>query len=249
MRSFLLMLSFFTRLPVKHIAYEEKTYIRGIKYAPVIGLLMGLILYGLSFLSLILDRPVVTIILIFSYIILTGALHLDGLADTCDGVFSGRSRERILEIMRDSQTGAYGVISIGLWFVFYVVLLNYVPYQALIILPVVGKSAPIISASVGHYIRQEGLGKVFAEHAKGPALVVAILLPLLISLLLNLYFIGAVGLAFLAVLVATKQFERTIGGITGDTMGFVCELSQMVFIFAVYMINIITNIIINIIII
>lgn len=245
MRSFLLMLSFFTRLPVKQIAYEEQIYIKGIKYAPVIGLLMGLILYGLSFLSLILDKPVVTIILILAYIILTGALHLDGLADTCDGIFSGRSRERILDIMRDSQTGVYGVISIGFWFVFYVVLLNYAPYEALIILPVVGKSAPIISASAGHYIRQEGLGKVFAEHAKGPALVMATLLPILVSLFVEPFFIGAIGLAFLAVLIATKQFERTIGGITGDTMGFVCELSQMVFIFAVYIINIITNIIIN----
>jgi len=239
MRSFLLMLSFFTRLPVKQIAYEEKIYIRGIKYAPVIGLLMGLILYGLSFLNLILDKPVVTMLLILSYIILTGALHLDGLADTCDGVFSGRDKERILEIMRDSQTGVYGLISIGFWFVFYAVMLNYVPYQALILLPVIGKSAPIISANAGDYIRQEGLGKVFAEHSKGPALIVAILLPILVSLLIDPYFIGAIGLAFLAVLAATRLFERVIGGITGDTMGFVCELSQMVFVFAVYIIQMI----------
>lgn len=239
MRSFLLMLSFFTRLPVKRIAYEEKVYIKGIKYVPFIGLLMGMILYGLSFLSLILDKPVVTLLLIISYIILTGALHLDGLADTCDGIFSGRSRERILEIMRDSQTGVYGVISIGFWFIFYAVLLNYVPYEALILMPVVGKSAPILSAYFGNYIRQDGLGKVFAENSGKIELSIAMILPVLISIFLTPYFLISIGIAFLSVLAATGQFKKIIGGVTGDTMGFVCETSQMIFLLTVYIIKMI----------
>ena len=236
MKSFLLMLSFFTRLPVKCEAYEEKIYIKGIRYVPIIGLLIGLILYGISFLSLVLDRPVVSLLLILCYVILTGALHLDGLADTCDGIFSGRERGRILEIMKDSQTGVYGVIAIGFWLVFYAVMLNYIPYEALILMPVVGKAAPILSANRADYIRQEGLGKIFAQNCKGVPLIMAFVVPVIVCLLTNPYFLIAVAVAFLCVQLITNRLDKLIGGITGDTMGYVCEISQMVFLFSVYII-------------
>lgn len=234
MRSFLLMLSFFTRLPVIQVVYEEKTYIRGIKYVPFIGLLMGLLLYGVSFIGLFLDQPMVTLLLILAYILLTGALHLDGLADTCDAVFSGRSRERMLMIMRDSHIGVYGVLSIGFWLLFHAVILGLIPYSALIIMPMVGKAAPILSARFGPYVREEGLGKVFADNCRGLTVGIAILLPLLVSLFIEPYYMLAVVIALLFVLFMTGWLKRTIGGITGDTMGFVCELSQMLFLFVVY---------------
>ncbi len=235
MRSFILMLSFFTRLPLPQTLYEESLYIKGIKYVPFIGLLMGFMLYGISFLSLILDKQVVAVVLMLAYIMLTGALHLDGLADTCDGVFSGRNRQRILEIMRDSHIGVYGVISIGFWLLIYSILLSRIPYEALIVLPIAGKSAAIISASLAKYVRDEGLGKIFAENAKGPALFFAIAIPVLAVILIDPFYSIGLGFSFIAVVLATGWFKKILGGITGDTMGFVCEISQMVFLFTVYL--------------
>jgi adenosylcobinamide-GDP ribazoletransferase len=228
------MLSFFTRLPVMPVDYEEKTYIRGMKYVPFIGLFIGLLLYGVSFSGLFMNQSMVTLLLILAYILLTGALHLDGLADTCDAVFSGRSRERMLMIMRDSHIGVYGVLSIGLWLLFYAAILGLIPYSALIIMPIVGKAAPMLSARFGPYVREEGLGKVFADNCRGLTVVIAVLLPLLVSLIIAPYYMLAVVLAFLFVLFLTGWLKRMIGGITGDTMGFVCELSQILFLFVVY---------------
>ena len=101
MKSFILMLSFFTRLPVPYVEYEEKLYIKGIKTIPFVGIVLGLILYVVSFVNLWFDPEVTAVVLLMTYIFMTGGLHLDGLADTCDGVFSGRERERMLEIMKE----------------------------------------------------------------------------------------------------------------------------------------------------
>lgn len=240
-KSFLLMLSFFTRLPVPQVEFEEQRYIRGIKAIPFVGVVLGLILYLVSYVNLLFSPAVTALVLLTVYIFITGGLHLDGLADTCDGVFSGRDRERMLEIMKDSRIGSFGVLAMLFFFTFYAVMYQYLPREALLLLPVIGKSAPLISASLADYARPSGMGQLLVDNIRTPEVAVAVALPFLIALVLpglpfglRASLIVACGLGELSVVVATLRVKKLLGGITGDTHGMVCELSQMVFAFSVY---------------
>nr|WP_207302953.1 adenosylcobinamide-GDP ribazoletransferase [Bacilliculturomica massiliensis] len=182
MKTFFLMLSFFTRLPVPRVKYTEERYVRGLPMIPFVGIIMGLLLYALSFFHFLFHPPVVAMILLGGYIFITGGLHLDGLADTCDGIFSGRERERMLEIMKDSRIGSFGVLAMLFFFVFYMVMYQYLPYEALILLPMVGKSAPLISAYHADYIRPAGMGKLLVDNVGKREYAIALLLPIIVSL-------------------------------------------------------------------
>lgn len=239
MKEFLLMLSFFTRLPVPTVEFTEERYRRGLVWVPFIGLIMGLLLYAVSFLHLVLDPAMVALALIAVWLILSGALHLDGLADSFDGLFSGRDRERILSIMHDSHIGTFGVIGLIFYFCFSLIILQRIPFEALIVSPIIGKSAPVLSAYLSHYARAEGMGKIFTDNCGKKELTVALILPVLISAALNPWFLPCVVLALLIVVPLTRWTDKAIGGITGDTMGMVCELSQMAFLLATAIVKII----------
>ncbi|MEA4986835.1 MAG: adenosylcobinamide-GDP ribazoletransferase [Anaerovorax sp.] len=234
MKTIWLMMAFFTRLPVPYVEYTEERYLKGLKLIPLLGILMGGILYGLSFFHLIFDQQVVSMILLGGYIVLTGGLHLDGLADTCDGIFSGRERDRMLEIMKDSHVGSFGVLSMIFFVAFYMVMYGRIPYEALVVLPVVGKSAPLISASFAEYVRPSGMGKLLVDNCGKIELFMAIFVPTVVAALLNPWYLIAVGIAIASVILSTNHLKKVLGGITGDTMGMVCELSQMVFVFVIY---------------
>ncbi|MBO4992034.1 MAG: adenosylcobinamide-GDP ribazoletransferase [Firmicutes bacterium] len=234
------MLSFFTRLPVPYVEYEEERYIKGIKTIPFVGVVLGLILYLVSFAGRWFHPQVTAVILLMTYIFMTGGLHLDGLADTCDGVFSGRDRERMLEIMKDSRIGSFGVLAMLFFFVFYAVMYQFLPRTALLILPVIGKSAPLISASLADYARPSGMGQLLVDNIKTKEVVIAVLLPLFLAMVipaeqsLHIPLMAACVLGELSVVFLTAWLKKKLGGITGDTHGMVCEVSQMVFAFAVY---------------
>ena len=120
------MVGFFTRLPVPKIEYSEESYSRAVKFIPLVGLVIGAILVLAELLLLALNAPALICgaILLTIYIFLTGGLHFDGLADTCDGVFSGRTREQALEIMKDSRLGVFGALGIFTVGLFYFVLVH-----------------------------------------------------------------------------------------------------------------------------
>lgn len=258
MKTFRLMLAFFTRLPVPAPPYTEERYIKGLKWIPFVGVVMGCILYALSFFGRLFDPPVTALVLLSGYLYITGGLHLDGLADSCDGMLSGRDRDRILEIMKDSRVGSFGVLAMLFFFSFYMVMFQYIPAEGLLLLPVIGKSAPLISASLSEYARPEGMGKLLADHVGKKEVCVALLLPVVMAVVIPLVFSapvrmdGSVGCvsgsgivaylmataaAFLSVVGLTRTCRRILGGITGDTMGMVCEVSQMVFVFVLYVIQ------------
>ena len=110
------MLSFITRLPVPRRwsqGLDFEHYSRGIITFPLIGLLLGAI-SGLVFMVLQAwcGAPLAALFSVLVLVLMTGGFHLDGLADTCDGVFSARSRDRMLEIMRDSRLGTHGGLAL-----------------------------------------------------------------------------------------------------------------------------------------
>ena len=114
MNQLLLALQFITRIPIRQdLNYDQPNIAASMTYYPLVGTLIGAILVVINQVGGSYFPPLVTnALLVIGLIVLTGGLHLDGLMDTCDGIFSGREKEKILEIMRDSRVGAFGVIGV-----------------------------------------------------------------------------------------------------------------------------------------
>ena len=110
LKQLLLMLQFFSRLPLPwQLTVTEEDFHQGILFLPLVGLLLGAVNALAYWLGAMLGgRELAALAAIVSNLWLTGAFHLDGLADTCDGIYSSRKRERMLEIMKDSRVGTNG---------------------------------------------------------------------------------------------------------------------------------------------
>ncbi len=226
---------FLTILPISWQGEQDGKYFQGSLYffAPIgglIGLVAGAVylLLGPLFPMAVLAAFMVIFLGLFS-----GFLHFDGLADTFDGFFSSRPRERILEIMRDSRIGAMGVIGIiGVMMLKFAALSSLEPrgfLASLCLMPIAGRAAIVLSMALLPYARKEkGLGSMFYSDNCLPAAVWTFLFLTLCSSLLGLQaalLIGGVTIA--TVLTFSLWCKRVIGGATGDTLGAVCEITEM----------------------
>ena len=166
---FLAALKFLTIIPLpwRREASPEEIG-RSIGYFPVIGLIIGLILAGLNWLlSLFLPSAVVNALLIVSLVVLSGALHLDGFVDTCDGIAGHKTIEERWRVMHDSRAGAFGIVGVFLLLLVKYVSLNSVPESllmvTLVLMPVVSRWAMVYTVFAYPYARPAGLGKVFKQ--------------------------------------------------------------------------------------
>ena len=240
------MIQFFTSIPIPvNLDCDEKDYGKGLVFAPVVGLLLGFLIYLVyKVLSPFFSVNIISAFLIIVYILLTGGLHLDGLGDTFDGLYSNRPKDRILEIMRDSRVGTNAVLAL-----MSIILLNFVllaglnakslMLETVLLFPVAGRIGSLMGAGISVYARKnEGLGKSFIDHCGKKEMFFGGILSFVIFLLI----LGFKGLlmAFVLMITAcliTKVFTRKIGGATGDILGAVCELNQTVFLILLYMLN------------
>lgn len=240
MNEFLVGLQFLTRIRfVTQTEWTAESFGKSVKYFPAIGAILGLILSGFSYLfyaalphyGFALPAHITAALLLIFSILLTGGLTADGFMDTMDGVFSGRSRERMLEIMKDSRVGANGVMAFTLlvlckWSLL-LDLSNGNIAIALFAMPVISRMAMVIGITLFPYARPEGIGKAFAQYASKKTLWFAAMFT--VVLLVPCGLIGAA--AMLAVILFTAWFGRYItkalGGLTGDVYGALTELSEL----------------------
>jgi adenosylcobinamide-GDP ribazoletransferase len=163
---------------------------------------------------------------------LTRGLHLDGLSDTMDGLASGGTKERILEVMRDSRIGAFGVISLILIVGAKYYCLDQISDSSLpcsfIVMSVLGRNAMVLVCYRSSYARREGLAKPFVEHLRIHEVAVSFLSALGIALLLMRLqgIVAFVGIGLFS-LGCRFFFKRRLGGITGDILGATNELSEV----------------------
>lgn len=246
-------------------------------FYPVVGLIIGLCLVLVyHLLAAALPSTPADALLILFYFFLTGALHVDGLADSVDGLMGGWDRESRLEIMKDSRIGSLGAIAImsdmGLRFLFIQNLPDFLPDVmlseakhlasflpnvvgallesslasevvlkkeiVLLIMPVVGRWAQVLSASISTYAREEtGTASGLVAHTRPAHCLIASILPLL---LIGVFY-GPKGIIILAAVFATVLLlalytKNRIGGVTGDTLGMTNEVSELVFLFLFFVI-------------
>lgn len=238
MNSLAIMILFLTRIPLPYrVRYDEDELAKGIKLMPLVGLLIGGILYGGALLleAVGFERGIVTVIVWTLYIAITGGLHIDGLADTFDGVYSNRDRERVLEIMKDSQIGTFGVLGIIAVLGLGMVSSYYLDYIVYFVFPIAGRSIALIVCAVNRYAREDGMGKAFIDRCGKTEMAVGIISGILVSFCsLGMAGTIAIVLALSVSVAAARKIDGIIGGITGDVIGFTIELSQSVFLVAIY---------------
>jgi len=171
------------------------------------------------------------VLIVALWALLTGGLHLDGLADAADGLGGGFSAEEALAIMRDARTGAFGVIAIVLVLGAKVAAVASLPpelrWRSLILAPTLGRLAPLVLAGCCPPARAAGAGHAFALAIGPRALAVAATVTVLAALLLT----GPWGVVLVAlVALATGAFavylRARLGGLTGDCLGALVELTE-----------------------
>lgn len=233
MLPFLIALQFLTIVPVqlKQIPTARQNA-QSLLFYPVIGLLIGLILFGLSVALIKLPAILLASIVLVIWIWLTGGLHLDGLADTADAWVGGfGDRERTLKIMKDPACGPIGVLSLIivclLKFAALYVLIEQHLNAFLILVPMLGRNVALFLFLTTTYVRDKGLGRSMTDFL--PKAILWIVFVITLSLLYLFKWHGLVVLiSFLPLLFYLRSlFIKRIGGITGDTIGAGIELSEM----------------------
>lgn len=235
MNPFLCALTTLTRFPVrlKHTPSEDEIR-SSANWFPLVGLLIACVV-GVAALILECFVPIMlrVVLLVFLPEFVTGAFHLDGLADTADGFMSSRTRERILEIMHDSRIGTMGVLAIVFWtFIRFGAILNPVQSTSVIsffFAALYGRCAIVYHLSFCKYARQEGLGRLVFEKVPVMGLVFAILFSFGIVLLgpLQWKFYLPPVLLPLWCWLWSSYCKSKIGGGTGDTLGACEEITEI----------------------
>ena len=232
MRLFLTSLQFLTILPIP-IKTSEEELGKSMLFFPLVGFLIGGVLAGIYWIGTKLFPPtVITAFLIIIWIFITGALHLDGFADTLDGLYAGKNREERLKIMRDKYVGVMGIVGIvTILLLKYALLLSLATpqvFKTLILTPALSRWGMVVAASISPYAREEGKGKVFIEGVKKWYAPFQGMILLAISIWLFGFLTGISLIAPLIIFLwlSCIFFQRRIGGVTGDTLGAVNEVGE-----------------------
>ncbi len=246
MNGFVLNLQFLTRIPVPvKIEYSDRAFAAGSVFAPAIGLLIGLVSVCVYLLFGFMDkRPLALLLAMAAEITVTGGLHLDGLADTFDGIFSYRDRSRVLEIMKDSRLGTGGAIGLVLALMLKYVMLASLPDRYIVpclaAMPVLSRMTIAWSAGLSPYARKDDktMAAGLVRNTGLIEIIISTTLAVVIGvLLLKLAIVplALIVIAFTLILVLYMKFR--IGGVTGDVIGAVIELSELMFLFSVIILD------------
>lgn len=254
MNGLALLFRFMTRLPMGfEPEFDSDRLGKSMKFFPIVGMVIGIInfLFFILFAKTVVYSSLVMIaLLVIVESILTGGLHLDGLADTFDGIFSYRSKQKMLEIMKDSRLGTNGGLVLILYFIVKIVLLYDIEVYGgipaalvLLIVPVMARLNSVVNCASAPYARPTGMGKTFVDNTNGVGVLIATILTVAFTggvcylfelpyeLLIAIPILMILGFGF------AKLMTRKIGGITGDTLGAVVELSEIIAIFLIYAIS------------
>ena len=234
---FLAALSFLTIVPVSLRREASPEEIGGsIAYFPVVGVIIGLVLAGLNWLlSLFLPLAVVNGLLIAALVILTGAMHLDGFVDTCDGIAGHKTVAERWQVMRDSRVGAFGVVSVVLLLLVKYVSLSNVPgdlmIATLLFMPLVSRWAVVFAIFAYPYARSLGLGAAFKQGTRWPQFTVATFITIVVSIaLIPIFHLLGLAILFCVAIVTVLlavYFKTKFSGLTGDTYGAINEVTEV----------------------
>lgn len=237
MQDFFTALQFLTRIKIyNQTQWDEGTFARSVAYFPAVGLVIAAVLVAVYKLLVFLNCSslLIAVLLIITEIIVTGGLLCDGFMDTADGVFSGRERERILEIMKDSCVGSNAVLAfvslVLLKLAVYLELNSEQLTLALYAMPIITRTLMVYNIRCYSYARKSGIGGMFASADKKIVLISSTLLGLaLLAPTQNLSLFIALVLTIAYNFWAANYLKRILNGLTGDTYGALAESGNVFF--------------------
>ncbi|AEE96298.1 adenosylcobinamide-GDP ribazoletransferase [Mahella australiensis] len=244
-KRFILAVQFMTKIPISvQLDVDERDFAQSMLFYPIVGLIVGALMAGVYYIfSLIASGLLPPVAAVLSGVAVTGAFHLDGLADVCDALLSNKDRTGMLAVMKDSRIGTGGAVAIASILILKIAVLTEmsgnIAYDALLLAPVLGRTGIVTAAAISRYARAEGgLGQHFIDKTGWLQMLWTAIIALAIAAL-------AIGYAALVLLAAeflttvlfAKYMKFKIGGMTGDTLGATCEITEVVvlLIFSVYM--------------
>lgn len=239
LRDFITCLEFLTRLRFsRRTDWHDDDFSRSVPYFPLVGLVMGLFMGGVNYGLVYFGTPELlrAVLLLLAELIIIGALMYDGYMDTSDGVFSARDRERMLEIMKDSHVGSNAVIALVC-----LVLLKLAAYlsiephlltPALVAMYIATRTFMVNYIVNFKYARKSGIGHMFKAYAKPCYVPVAFVVCAALCAACGLSYLLAAAAAFAVTLGIARFLSRQLGGLTGDTYGFLTECGVVSYLLA-----------------
>jgi adenosylcobinamide-GDP ribazoletransferase len=231
-----LALSFLTILPViDRRPASDETVAASFAWFPIVGFLIGVALVGEDWLLAFFFAQVIrSVLIVISLTVITGAVHLDGLADTADALGAGRDRERALDILHDSRVGTFGASAIFFDLTLKILALSTLAghrrYAALIFAPMLARWAMLIVAAGLPYLRASGSGStLLSGQISGARTAVVAIFTLVVMLMIGEVHTITVAIAVaIAIVYAMRSFyRRWLGGVTGDLIGACGELVEI----------------------
>lgn len=252
MKRFIGLLQFMTRIPIKaDIGFDEEFH-KSIVYFPLVGFVIGLICYIVGMLGIrVFDSFLTAILVVGCEVIVTGGLHIDGLGDTFDAIYSNRDKDRMLEIMKDSRLGTNSLLAILFLILIKVGLLNSIISANLlwlvILMPILGRLGVIVMLYKTVTPREKGMGNIFIGKASLSMFIIAILYSIVIIIVLSKFIFLVTNLILVKLLtsiVVVMLFDylfknhiyKKIDGVTGDILGCTIELGGLVFLLYSYIV-------------
>ena len=249
-REFVAALRFLTVLPTLGSARlfeedeSESFFVTGCEYFPLVGLLLALLLWLLVLLfSRLLPSFALAALLVVALVILTGGLHLDGLMDSCDGLFGGATRERKLEIMRDSRVGSFGVLGALCILLLKFALLASIPVPslplALLLALPVARWSMALALHVFPPARPTGLGAAYHHAITTRRMLITGLVALAVALIFG-HFTGLIAwmIGTIVALLIGLYIRKNIGGLTGDSCGAIDEIVEVVILLVLVLLHV-----------
>ena len=221
----------------------EEDFANSMAFFPLVGMLIGIllvflrqILHYLSVSALLSNA----LILVF-WIWISGGLHLDGFADSIDGFLGGNNKEEILRIMKDSATGAKGVVALVSLLLLKFVLLVEMPLflkdTALFFTPIIGRWSMVIAAFLGKPARlRDSIGKLFMDYISWKEALFATLTLVIVGILLfRVYILFLIIIGIVVIFLILKYCHIKIGGISGDILGAINEIVELCCLLVIYL--------------
>lgn len=251
MKKFILILQFLTRIPINvNLGFDEDFH-KSIVYFPLVGFVLGVLLYLLGLASMLVFDPFITsIIITLGSVLLTGGLHIDGLGDTFDAIYSNRDKEKMLEIMKDSRLGTNSLLAILFLILlkigFIYSIINQELLWLIIFMPIVSRLGVINLMYKTVSPRENGMGNLFIGKATTGMFMTAIIYTVLLAVILpKLLFLSTNILIFkilssiIVIFIFNNLFKKhiynKINGVTGDILGCSIELGEVIYLLYIYL--------------
>ena len=231
-KGLILSIQFLTRIPLNiNIDFNNENLKKSTFFYPLVGILLGTLTYGSYYIFSFINRDIASLLTVIMMIVFTGGLHLDGLADTADGFFSNKDKEKTLEIMKDSRVGAFGVISLILIILSkYIIISNMDKFLAVSLILSMGNSRlmALFQIAFKKNARPGGLGDMICKSEPKVFIMFSSILYILLIMIINIkYLIPLIISIFTSEIISFYSYKK-IGGLTGDIYGASIEIIEVV---------------------